>query len=54
MKKSADDLSGTIVPYDTVIDELRVIAEKHNIESKYLAKAMAVYMLGFESHIGLK
>ena len=52
IQKSVDELSGTIVPHDTVIDELRAIAEKQNIGSQDLAVAMAVYMLGFGSYIG--
>lgn len=52
IQKSVDELSGTIVPHDTVIDELRKIAEKQNIGSKDLAVAMAVYMLGFGSYKG--
>lgn len=52
IQKSVNELSGTIVPHDTVIDELLVIAEKQNIGSQDLATAMAVYMLGFGSYMG--
>ena len=52
IQKSVDELSGTIVPHDTVIDELRAIAEKQNLGSQDLATAMAVYMLGFGSYMG--
>lgn len=40
------------MPHDTVIDELRAIADKQNIESCDLATAMAVYMLGFGTYVG--
>lgn len=52
IQKSVDELSGTIVPHDTVIDELLAIAEKQDIESQDLAVAMAVYMLGFGNYMG--
>lgn len=45
-------MEGTIVPHDTVIDELRTMASEQNIESEDLAIAMAVYMLGFGSYKG--
>jgi len=35
------------VPYDTVIDELKAIADKRNI-----SMAMSVYLLGFSSYMG--
>lgn len=37
---------------DTVIDELREMAVKQDIESEDMAIAMAAYMLGFGSYIG--
>lgn len=43
-----------IVPHDTVLEELHVIAEKQNLPSIDLAFAMAVYMLGFDSYNGFK
>ncbi len=52
IQKSVDELSGTIVPHDTVIEELRVIADKQNIKSCDLATAIAVYMLGFGTYVG--
>ena len=47
-----DELEGSIVPHDTVIDELKTLANKQNIVNKNLAAAMAVYMLGFGSYNG--
>lgn len=52
IKKAVDELSGSIVPHDTVIDELKGLAKEQNIESEDLAIAMAAYMLGFGSYKG--
>ena len=52
IEKVVKELEGTIVPHDTVIDELRAMASEQNIESEDLAIAMAVYMLGFGSYKG--
>lgn len=42
----------SLVPHDTVIDELKAIAKKQKLRSNDLAAAMAVYMLGFSSYNG--
>lgn len=47
-----DELEGSIVPHDTVIDELKELAKKQNLNDENLAVAMAVYMLGFGSYKG--
>ena len=52
IKKAVKDFEGTIVPHDTVIDELREMAVKQDIESEDMAIAMAAYMLGFGSYRG--
>ena len=52
IKKVVKELEGSIVPNDTVIDELKAMAKKQDIESEDLAIAMAVYMLGFGSYKG--
>ena len=52
IERVVKDLEGTIVPHDTVIDELRKLAVKQDIESEDFAIAMAVYMLGFGSYKG--
>lgn len=52
IEKAVEDLDGTLVPHDTVIDELRKLASKQNIESEDLAIAMAAYMLRFGSYEG--
>ena len=41
-----------LVPHDTVVEELKEIARESSIESKDLAFAMAIYMLGFSSYKG--
>ena len=52
IEKAVKDFEGTIVPHDTVIDELREIASKQDIEFEDMAIAMAAYMLGFGSYKG--
>lgn len=52
IEKAVKELEGSIVPHDTVIDELKALAEKQNIDSDDLAVAMATYMLGFGSYKG--
>lgn len=52
IEKSVKELEGSIVPRDTVIDELRILANGHNVESKELAISMATYMLGFGTYKG--
>ena len=52
IEKSVKDLGSSIVPHDSVIDELRVLASDQNIEPEDLAIAMATYMLGFGTYKG--
>ena len=52
IEKAVKELEGTIIPHDTVIDELRELAAKQDIESEDLAIAMAAYMLGFGTYKG--
>ena len=52
IEKAVKDLDDTLVPHDTVIDELRELASKQDIESEDLAIAMAAYMLGFGTYMG--
>ena len=52
IEKAEKDFEGTIVPHDTVIDELREMAAIQDIESEDMAIAMAAYMLGFGSYKG--
>jgi len=50
IQTAVEKLGDTIIPHDTVIDELKTIAAKSEIESDDLAVVMAVYMLGFGSY----
>lgn len=52
IQKAVDELDSTIVPNDTVLDELRSVAAAQDVESENLAIAMAVYMLGFGGYKG--
>ena len=52
IKRAVGELENSIVPHDTVIDELRALAAKQNVESEDMAMAMAAYMLGFETYRG--
>ena len=54
IQKAVDELDSTIVPHDTVLDELKTVAAAQNMESENLAIAMAVYMLGFGGYKGFK
>lgn len=52
IEKAVKDLEGSIVPHDTVIDELRAMASEQDLEPDDLAIAMAAYMLGFGTYKG--
>ena len=52
IEKAVKELDGTIVPHDTVVDELKEMAAKQNVATEDFAIAMAVYMLGFGSYKG--
>jgi len=54
IQKAVNEFKGSIVPHDTVIEELNKLAAEHNLDDKNLAVAMAVYMLGFGSYNGFK
>jgi len=45
IEKAVMDFEGTIVPHDTVIDELREMASKQDIDSEDMAIAMAAYIM---------
>ena len=47
IQKVVDSEGENLVPHDTVVEELKEIARESSIESKDLAFAMAIYMLGF-------
>lgn len=52
IQKAVDELEGSIVPHDTVVDELKALAKKQNLDDENLAVAMAVYMLGIGNYKG--
>lgn len=52
IKRIVKDLEGKIVLNYTVIDELKGLTRKQNIESEYLAIVMMIYILGFGSYKG--
>ena len=52
IKGVVDNLEDTIIPNDTVLDELKDIAAEKEFESDDVAMAMAVYILGFGSYLG--
>lgn len=54
IEKAVSELDSTIVPHDTVIEELKEMADKMNLASRDLAIAMAAYMLGFSTYMGFK
>ncbi len=49
-----NEANGILVPHDTVMDELRRVAEVYAGQSEDLAMAMAVYMLGFNTYMGFE
>lgn len=44
----------SLVPTDTVIEELRSMANEQRIENYELSMAMAIYLLGFSSYLGFR
>ncbi len=52
IQKAVDNLEHITVPADTVMEELKAIAQKQRGNDDDLAIAMAVYMLGFGSYGG--
>lgn len=47
-----DTADENFVPHDTVIKELKKIAEKVNMDSDELSMAMSIYLLGFSTYNG--
>lgn len=52
IQKAVDELGNSIVPNDTVMQELKELSKQYNFKSEDLSIAMAVYMLGFDSYNG--
>lgn len=54
VKKVVEELKDKIIPHDTVIEELHRAVADQKIESKDVATAMALYMLGFGTYKGFE
>ena len=52
IQKAVVKLGDSIIPHDTVMEELKAFAKKKNIISENISIAMAVYMLGFGGYKG--
>lgn len=52
IQKAVDELGNSIVPNDTVMEELKELSKQYNFKSEDLSIAMSVYMLGFGSYNG--
>lgn len=52
IQKAVEELGNSIVPNDTVMQELKELSKQYNFKSEDLSIAMAVYMLGFGSYNG--
>lgn len=52
IEKAVKELDESVVPHDTVMEELKSMAIEQDIESEDLAISMATYMLGFETYKG--
>ena len=52
IQKAVDELGNSIVPNDTVMQELKELSKQYNFKSEDLSIAMAVYMRGFGSYNG--
>lgn len=52
IKRVVEETGDTIVPHDTVLQELKAIASEQSEKSEDLAISMAVYMLGFRTYNG--
>ena len=52
IEKAVQELDGSLIPHDTVMDELRERASQLNIASEDMSIAMATYLLGFGGYTG--
>ncbi len=51
IKNVVEHAGETLVPYDTVMEELKAIAKNQTVAPEDLSIAMSVYMLGFSSYL---
>lgn len=54
IQSTVQSLGSTLVPQDTVVEELLMRANSLHMQSDDLATAMAIYMLGFATYDGFK
>ncbi|HHU5185680.1 TPA: Eco47II family restriction endonuclease [Streptococcus agalactiae] len=54
INKAVSELDSSIIPNDTVFDEIRDISAQQNYDSEDLSIAMSFYLLGFSSYLGFE
>ena len=54
IEKAVNELGDSIIPNDTVIDELKDLAKDRNIQSEEMAITMAAFILGFGTYKGFE
>ena len=54
IEKVVENEEASLVPHDTVFDELKAIAKESQVENRDLAFALAIYLLGFSSYTGFR
>lgn len=54
IERVVENEGSSLIPNDTVYEELKAIADASGIDNKDLAMAMAIYMLGFSSYEGFQ
>ena len=54
IEKVVKEQEDALIPHDTVIDELKEMANMQNVQPESLAVAMATYMLGFGTYKGFE
>lgn len=52
IEKALQEMEGSVIPEDTVMNELKEMADRQEGSSRELSMAMAIYMLGFQSYYG--
>lgn len=52
IEKCVAELNDTIVPHDTVFEEIKKLSKNNKMNSEDMSIAMAIYLLGFNSYLG--
>ena len=52
IQRVVENEANNLVPYDTVYDELKMLADISQLDSQALSFIIAIYLLGFSSYIG--